>query len=142
MKSKQDKIALLSDLIAGKISPKEVIQAMPAPLCIAWSWSGDTDDDDNPETYIYVANGRRITKQEYDKALKIRLNMDRTQKIDRLIRVLQGTAPKAILKPGKLVLNRGNTDQRFMYNGAAVSLKEVFALFYTNDDFECEVNII
>lgn len=65
--------------------------------------------------------------------------MDRAQMIDRLTRVLQGTAPKSILKPGKLTLNRGNADQRFMYNNAAVSLKEVFALLYTNDEFECEV---
>lgn len=67
---RDQKITLLSDLLAGKISPKEVVQAMPAPLCIAWSWYGD---DDNPEDYIYVSSGGLITKQEYDRAIKIRL---------------------------------------------------------------------
>jgi hypothetical protein len=62
--------------------------------------------------------------------------MDRAQMIERLMRVFRGTAPKSILKLGKLTLNRGNTDQRFMYNGAAASLKGVFALLYTNEEFE------
>jgi hypothetical protein len=69
MKSKQDKITLLIELIAGKVSIKEAIQSIPAPLCIAWSWHGD---DDNPEDYIYVSNGGLISKQEYDRAINLR----------------------------------------------------------------------
>jgi hypothetical protein len=71
-KSREDKIALLTGLIQGKISAKEAAQAIPAPLCIAWSWSDTSEEDDDPETYIYVANGRRISKQEYDRINKLR----------------------------------------------------------------------
>lgn len=65
MKSKESKIKLLSDLIAGKVSAKDVIKSMPRPLCIEWS---ETDHEEN----IYVCDGRLVNKPEFDRVVKWR----------------------------------------------------------------------
>ncbi|MGN7203932.1 hypothetical protein ACTHQF_06630 [Pedobacter sp. SAFR-022] len=62
---KKDKIELIASLIQGKISKREVVQTMPVPVCIEWS---DTD----PEENIYVANGGKVNKIDFDRIVEMR----------------------------------------------------------------------
>ena len=55
--------------------------------------------------------------------------MDRAQKIDLLMQVIQGTADRSILKTNKVVcFIGGDPESRFKINGSTASFGDVFAL--------------
>ncbi|MGN7203933.1 hypothetical protein ACTHQF_06635 [Pedobacter sp. SAFR-022] len=66
--------------------------------------------------------------------------MNKSQKIESLMQVLKGRAPKSILKRNKLLFRRGSdTGRMFLLNGSTITLSDVFSLLYTDDTFEVEV---
>lgn len=63
--NKSQKIEALQNLITGKLSPGELIKTLPMPLAIVW--------DENDETFnVFMANGKRVTRAEFEKAVKLR----------------------------------------------------------------------
>lgn len=66
--------------------------------------------------------------------------MDRSQRIELLMQVLQGKAPKSILKTNKVVcFIGGDPENRFKINGNNATFGDVFALLNEDPTFETEV---
>lgn len=66
--------------------------------------------------------------------------MDRLQRIEMLMQVLQGKADRSILKTNKVVcFIGGDPETRFKINGSSSSFGDVFALLNEDPAFETEV---
>ena len=66
--------------------------------------------------------------------------MDRVQKLDLLVQVLQGKADRTILKTNKVIcFIGGNPVTRFTINGNTATFGDVFALLNEDPNFTTEI---
>ena len=63
--NKQQKIEALTNLLKGNTTVKEFVKTLPVPLSIDW---GDEDETFN----VFMTNGKRVTRAEFEKAIKLR----------------------------------------------------------------------